>query len=50
MTGHHNILQSDVVSSGAISNGYGASIEDLVSFRNRERSRPWSDYSGSFDR
>lgn len=30
MKGHHNIPDSDVVRSGAISNGLGTSIEALV--------------------
>lgn len=43
-------FRSDVVRSGAISDGLGAWIEDLVCLRCTETSRRWSSYAESFDR
>ena len=42
--------QSEVVCSGAISNGFGASLEDRVCFSSTEALRLWSNHAGSFDR
>lgn len=42
VTGHHNILESYVMLSGAISNACSASIEDLVCLWSTDPLRPWS--------
>ena len=41
VTARRNTLESDVVRSGAIDNGFSASIEDQVCLRSTETFTPW---------